>query len=820
MAAAIAASAMTVFTLESSAQTTGGGIGAAVNGNAGARGLPTQGTTGAAGGTTTSGVAAPNAPANPLRAGAGPGINNTGSPVLPIPSNLSVPIGGGGGNQTARGTSRIPGNAIPVNPRLNPPRTSVNGAAIPQPTTPPVGGVAPATGIPVIPNDIPQVGGTVTTRRPGVGGVTGTITDFTPTSITFREGANNATLNVTADTVVQMDGRNITLNDIPANSQVRIERDPRNPNQVQRIVVIPQAAAGGTARTGVISGGTSVNTQTGTGSTGSANRSLRTTGPNDTGFATGGTSVNTQTGTGSTGSANTAIPNQSSVGDFGGATSATTTAAANPQTRAGAGDFGGATSAKTAAGSSNPQTRAGAGDFGGANPVTPGTAGNPQNRAGLGDFGGATSAATNNTTTGNQQAVTDGSQFLGPVTGGGVAKPGSNSPNTTIDAGAGATFGPNTGGTNTAATGQAPANPPARTPQDTFWMKPFSQRLGMQMNDSGQGLTVGSVSNQSLAARSGLHAGDHIQSINGTNVSNPADFARALQSAPDQGQINASVMRNGTPQNVTFALPNDFFNGINIPPVTAGVTANGVAPLANAGNGNIVVAPDGSTAVNAGGVLVPASGATTNATTGTGVVAGGAAGVAVGANQAPAAQVTTQESTVVQGQQPTRVRPVDPPVAAHRAAVTTEALKVPEVNLGWNLKATPEGVVMSSIVADGIAAANKFEPGDIIESIGGRPVTSPGAVSYELHRHRAEEVVPFTILRDGRRFSDDVTLPKDHKPLLLERNETFGQANNEAKDQGGSGAKPVPVKPTEESVKELKKENEQLKKQLDGLKKK
>ncbi|OAI55410.1 hypothetical protein AYO47_00475 [Planctomyces sp. SCGC AG-212-M04] len=912
MAAAIAASAIASFGLKASAQTTGGGIGAAVNGNAGGSGvLPTQGTTGSAGGTTTSGVAAPNAPANPLRPGTGPGINNTGSPVLPIPSNISVPIGGTGG-QTARGTSRIPGNAVPVNPRLNPPRTSVNGVAIPQPVTPPVTGTAQPNGTTVVPNDAPQVGSNVTTRQPGMGGMTGTITDFSSSSITFRQGANNTTLQVTADTVVQMDGRNITLNDIPANSQVRVERNPRNPNEVQRIVVIPQTGAtgvanasgstvqtrtgiGGTTRPGATnrsssSGGTSVNTQTGTGSTGSANRSLGTTGRNDTGFAAGGTSVNTQTGTGSTGSANTAIPNQSNIGDFGGATAAATTgAAANPQTRAGAGDFGGATSTTTTGAAANTQarpaagdfggatsttvdaaattpTQVGTGDFGGATAATTAGAANSRNRAGLGDAGGATSATTTNAPTGasvtpggdinaatgtsrtpggdinaptgtsrtpggdinaptgtqqNQQPLTDSSQFLGPVAGSAVTKPGSSSPNTTIDAGADATLQPTNRTNQVPTTAQTPNTPPARAPQDTLWMKPFGQRFGMQMTDGQQGLTVGGVTNQSLAARSGLRAGDHIQSINGTNVTTAADFARAMQSAPNQGQINASVMRNGTAQDLTFSLPNGFFNGMNIPPVAPAVTANGVAPVATAANGNVVVGADGSTAVNANGVLVPATGPTvgTNGVAATGVAGAGVAGTAVGTNPAAATQTTTQDTTVVQ-QQPTRVRPVDPPVAAHRAAVTTEALKVPDVNLGWTLKATPEGVVMSSLVTDGIAAQNKFESGDIIESIGGRPVTSPGAVSYELHRHRAGENVEFSILRGGRRFTDDVILPQDHKPLLLDRNETFGQANNEAKDQGASGAKPAPVKPTEESVKELKRENMELRRKLDAVKKK
>lgn len=256
MAAAIAAAGMIASGLAVQAQTTGGGIGAAVNPNPGAAGgIPTQGTTGATGGTSTSGVAAPNAPANPARPGTGPGINNTGSPALPIPRNLQAPIGGAsGGPRGPNGTTRIPGNTTP-RANATPPRAAtngLNGANVPQPITP-VNNGPPLTDnrTPRLPGDSrPGVNPTgvnpnsangtntgTASRRPGANFRTGTVSNFTGNNFSFREGANTSTLSISPDTVVQMDGRNITLRDIPANAQVRVERSASNPNQDRKSVV-------------------------------------------------------------------------------------------------------------------------------------------------------------------------------------------------------------------------------------------------------------------------------------------------------------------------------------------------------------------------------------------------------------------------------------------------------------------------------------------------------------------------------------------------------------------------------------------------------
>lgn len=869
MAAAIAASALAAFGAASHAQTTGGGVGAAVNGNANASaGQANQGTAGAAGGAGTSGVAVPNAPSSPVRPGAGPGINNTGSPVLPLPGSLRTPIGGAsGGPRGPNGTSRLPGNTLPQqganrNPGLNnrapnnntqagnngaqgasnqaqPNGTSTNDAAAGN--LPGINGQSTGANRG---NTNQQSGANrgaagTTSRRPGAHMRTGTISNFTDSTMSFREGANTSTLNITPNTVVQMDGRNISMRDIPANSQVRVERSPSNANEVQRVVVVPQAARGAAS-----SGGTSVNTQTGTGSTGSANRSLPN---NDLNAPTGNAStpnndINAGTGNASTpsndinaGTGNASTPNNdlnsgtrnaSTPGNDINSPTVNSTGASN----------------RPLAPGQNPADQ----------PLAPFSRGSEQRlQAGFDETNSGNTNQQNRT-----PAKTDSSQFLGPATGNTGGAPASNPqragsrsavrardltlPNndgtsnstetTTGNASSsqpGAANGairrdPNAAGR--AIDSQAPGGPdrlfetnPSTAQQRSNANAPqtgsLNDRLGMQMSTTREGLTVGNVTERSIAARSGLRSGDRIQSINGQSISSSADFNRAFQAGNFRGAFNASVLRNGQAQDISLALPNGFFDGVNANGAS-GANSIGTLPALGVGGG-VGIAADGTPGVNVGGVFVPTEGAGNVGTNQGGAAAAATAGVNQRAEQP--AEENTDRTAGQQGQAPIRVRPQDPPVGTQRSPVTTEALKIPEVDLGWQLKATPEGVVASSTVDDGLAATSKFESGDLIESIDGRPVTAPGAVSYELHRHRAGTTVDVGIMRGGRRMTQRLTLPKDHQPMLLNRNESFGAANNAAKEQGGSGARPIPVKPTEESRKTVEEENRALREQVEEL---
>ena len=758
MAAALAASALAGLGGAVNAQTTGGGIGAAVDGNANASaGVANQGTSGAGGGTTTSGVAAPNAPSSPVRPGSGPGINNTGSPVLPTPKNLKQPIGAAsGGPKGPNGTTRIPGNTIPPDAnRVIPFSNGTNGANVTQPTAP----VVPGAGTVPLPGaNPPRLSGT-TSSGTGANLRTGTITNFTNSNISFREGANTSTLQLSPQTVVQMDGRNISLRDIPANAQVRVERSPRNANLVQRIVVVPAANAAG------------------------GNQTFR----ND---------LNAPTANGS-------VPNND--------INAGTANASTPNNDINSPVVNNAdTSNRPFAPGQNPADQ----------PVAPFTRG-----ADVPLQAGFNEPATRN----NQQApgaTTDGSQFLGPAQGGGTAKP--TSPTTPSGAaarseiqgtanGIGGTDATGTGVSRSGATninGSNQTNPAnrqtvdGRSGQNVMWNGDLSKRFGMRMSTATGGLTVGNVTQNSVAFRGGFRNGDQIQSINGQPIRTQADLARALQASGNQ-PITGQVLRNGVASDINFALPEGFLVGLN----SGGAANVGAGPAASVG-----ILPDGSVTpgVNVGGAFVPVPAGEVN----TAATQAAATGVGVPQTATPQGQIESATDRAVVQQTPSRSRQLDPPVGTQKSPVTTEALKVPEFNLGGSLKATPEGVVISSLINDGLAAGSKLESGDIIETINGRPITAPGAVSYELHRHRAGSVVEFGLLRGGQRVTRQMKLPETHEPLLLNRNETFGQANNDAKEQGGTGARPVPVKPTEESKRTLEEENRALKAELEQLRKK
>jgi len=814
MAAAIAA-ALLAATNGASAQTTGGGIGAAVNAHPNAAaGTIRPGTTGTGGG-TTAGVAAPNTRTSPVRIGAGPGINNTGSPVVAAPRILQTPIGGSTRIPSPGGTTRVPGNTIPIGPAASAPgKVPISGAQVlgENAVNPAAVNRTPLSAAPrrVTPS-------AATANRAAANMHVGTISNFTDNNISFREGANTSMLSITPDTVVQMDGRNITMRDIPANAQVRVERSPTNPNAVQRIVVMPQSGA---------------TTQTGAG--GSAARTVTT--PPPSGSKSVGTArfFNTDI--------NAPNPNgQLPSGDIN---------APNPNAQLPSGDINAPTSnASVPGGDINSPVVNNSGISNrpfapGQNPADPPvTRGNEVPlQAGFNRF----------SQQGNSQgtaATTDGSQFLGPVQGNSASKPGS-SPQSGVTANAINATGadgnvklpgnatPN-GGVAANANGNVNTNR-STGPKAQLWnaaqTTALNNQLGMSTTPSGSGLTVGNVTNNSIAAKSGLMPGDLIQSINGQSISSAQDFGRALLASGNPQAINAQIMRNGNLQNVSMSLPNGFLNNLSTAAANgitgAGAATTGFSPTAAIG-ANGQVSPAVNTPV--GTVVAPTTSEVNTAATqqstldatvaanersiaqNLGALNGNTGGTAVaGTNvDGTAGSAAATDRTAIQ--QPQRVRQPDVAVGTQKNPVVTEALKVPPFDLGGELRATPEGVVVSSLVNDGLAAKSKIKSGDIIETIDGRPVTAPGAVPYEMHRHRAGSTVDVGLLRDGERITRQLKLPQDFEPQLLNRSETFGTANKEAKEQGASGARPIPVKPTEESRRTLEEENQALKAEIEQL---
>jgi hypothetical protein len=90
------------------------------------------------------------------------------------------------------------------------------------------------------------------------------------------------------------------------------------------------------------------------------------------------------------------------------------------------------------------------------------------------------------------------------------------------------------------------------------------------------------------------------------------------------------------------------------------------------------------------------------------------------------------------------------------------------VDLGWELKDSKEGPLVLMVHPNGAAHAGNLKAGDIITTIDDHVVSTPGAVSYELHRHPGGTAVNIGILRDGERTSERVTLPDTHQAQLLE----------------------------------------------------
>jgi serine protease Do len=118
---------------------------------------------------------------------------------------------------------------------------------------------------------------------------------------------------------------------------------------------------------------------------------------------------------------------------------------------------------------------------------------------------------------------------------------------------------------------------------------------------------------------------------------------------------------------------------------------------------------------------------------------------------------------------------------------------VTPVELGWELKDTPEGVMILQIQADGVAHDSKLEAGDIIETVDGRPVTTPGALFYELHRHAPGTSTAIGIMRNGQRRTERIRLPETHTAEVLSGTAATGVT-------GGISSAPIGQAPTLESL--------------------
>jgi uncharacterized coiled-coil protein SlyX len=109
-----------------------------------------------------------------------------------------------------------------------------------------------------------------------------------------------------------------------------------------------------------------------------------------------------------------------------------------------------------------------------------------------------------------------------------------------------------------------------------------------------------------------------------------------------------------------------------------------------------------------------------------------------------------------------------PPASPGPSLASADVRKVAPVDLGWELKSTEVGPLVLQLAGGGVAANGHLEVGDLITSVNGQTVSTPGALYYELNRYAGGTEVSVGILRDGKRTAETVTLPKDFKPEVLD----------------------------------------------------
>ena len=68
------------------------------------------------------------------------------------------------------------------------------------------------------------------------------------------------------------------------------------------------------------------------------------------------------------------------------------------------------------------------------------------------------------------------------------------------------------------------------------------------------GVLVQSVTEDSVAAKAGMKAGDVITSVNGTAVEEPSDVRRALDRLDNQTDLTIEIMRDKKPQTLKGKL--------------------------------------------------------------------------------------------------------------------------------------------------------------------------------------------------------------------------------------------------------------------------
>lgn len=84
--------------------------------------------------------------------------------------------------------------------------------------------------------------------------------------------------------------------------------------------------------------------------------------------------------------------------------------------------------------------------------------------------------------------------------------------------------------------------------------RPVDRQIAETLGTEAQGLLIDAVAPGSLAEASGIKPGDILTAVSNTALTNPGDFAFAIEAATADGEAHLTLLRAGQPHSLTLAL--------------------------------------------------------------------------------------------------------------------------------------------------------------------------------------------------------------------------------------------------------------------------
>jgi hypothetical protein len=346
-------------------------------------------------------------------------------------------------------------------------------------------------------------------------GVAGTISGLQSNSLTFNNGTSTSQYSLTPDTRVELNGQNVALDELPANANVRIFTNPRNPNEIQRIVAGSGTAAAtqgqDSTQTDNAQSPPSASVPNGGGErgfdgygndiAGKVNPDGSITRPDGTILPPSSTNASTDQRT-----SENQVPSQGASAGFTGTPDDVTSAGRNAPPRR-----------------ELPPLDYLSGDGKGTNARQPQPGGERQ-----------LPSRPTETNAGSNDSLRPGAA---PVTNGqGQQNSRASSDNTRSGA------------------SRSQTNARAQMATRETWKGP-SVDLGWKLQQSSQGVTLSNLSSEGVAMQSKLQEGDVITAINGQKISSPRDLSFELHRLSPNSKAEFQVLRNGEQVTQTLTLP-------------------------------------------------------------------------------------------------------------------------------------------------------------------------------------------------------------------------------------------------------------------------